>query len=65
MGERVIVTSGLSKAYGIPGVRIGWIVGPPSFVATTWAYHDYTSIAPGTLNDRLASLALAPDRHYP
>ena len=42
-----IVTSGLSKAYGLPGLRIGWIVAPSAFVASTWAYHDYTTIAPG------------------
>ena len=33
--------------------------GPPGFVETTWAYHDYTTIAPGAINDRLATLALA------
>ena len=60
--ERAIVTSGLSKAYGLPGLRIGWIVGPTSFVADTWAHHDYTSIAPGAVNDRLATLALQPSR---
>ena len=59
--ERALVTCGLSKAYGLPGLRIGWIVGPPSFVANTWAYHDYTSIAPGAINDRLATAALAPE----
>ena len=60
--ERVIVTSGLSKAYGLPGLRIGWIVGPPDFVASTWSYHDYTTIAPGALSDRLARVALDPAR---
>ena len=60
--ERVIITSGLSKAYGLPGLRIGWIIAPPSFVASTWAYHDYTTIAPGALSDRLARVALAPER---
>ncbi len=60
--ERVIVTSGLSKAYGLPGLRIGWIVGPPSLVASTWSYHDYTTIAPGALSDRLARVALSPSR---
>ena len=58
--ERVIITSGLSKAYGLPGLRIGWIVSAPEVVATTWAYHDYTTIGPGTLSDRLARLALQP-----
>jgi aspartate/methionine/tyrosine aminotransferase len=27
--DRVLVTSGLSKAYGLPGLRIGWVTGPP------------------------------------
>jgi aspartate/methionine/tyrosine aminotransferase len=60
--ERAIVTSGLSKAYGLPGLRIGWIVAPPEVVDDTWAIHDYTTIAPGGINDRLARIALAPER---
>jgi aspartate/methionine/tyrosine aminotransferase len=60
--DRAIVTAGLSKAYGLPGLRIGWIVGPPEFVAATWSYHDYTTIAPGALSDRLARVALDPSR---
>ncbi|HZR26647.1 MAG TPA: aminotransferase class I/II-fold pyridoxal phosphate-dependent enzyme [Vicinamibacterales bacterium] len=58
--DRVVVTSGLSKAYGLPGLRIGWIVGPPAFVAATWASHDYTTIAPGAVSDLMARRALAP-----
>jgi aspartate/methionine/tyrosine aminotransferase len=60
--ERVVITSGLSKAYGLPGLRIGWIVGPADFVASTWSYHDYTTIAPGALSDALAIRALEPAR---
>jgi hypothetical protein len=60
--ERAIVTSGLSKAYGLPGLRIGWIAGPAPFIASTWAYHDYTTIAPGALSDLLARVALTPER---
>jgi aspartate/methionine/tyrosine aminotransferase len=60
--ERVIVTNGLSKAYGLPGLRIGWIVGPPSLISSLWSYHDYVTIAPGALSDRLARIAVAPER---
>jgi aspartate/methionine/tyrosine aminotransferase len=60
--DRVIVTNGLSKAYGLPGLRIGWIVGPKATVASLWSYHDYTTISPGALSDVLARRALEPDR---
>jgi aspartate/methionine/tyrosine aminotransferase len=58
--DRAIVTSGLSKAYGLPGLRIGWIAGPPSRVASFWSLHDYTTIAPSALSDTLARHALEP-----
>ncbi len=60
--ERAIVTSGLSKAYGLPGLRIGWVVGPPDVIEALWGIHDYTTIAPGAVNDRLGRIALAPGR---
>ncbi len=59
---RVLVTSGLSKAYGLPGLRIGWIAGPEDRIASLWSYHDYTTIAPAALSDALARHALAPAR---
>jgi aspartate/methionine/tyrosine aminotransferase len=57
--ERVIVTNGLSKAYGLPGLRIGWAVAPSDLIAKLWAYHDYTTICPSALSDYFARLALA------
>lgn len=58
MSDRVIVTSGLSKAFGIPGVRIGWIIGPPAIVADCWAQHDYLTIGPGIISDMVARVAV-------
>jgi hypothetical protein len=60
MSDHVIVTSGLSKAYGIPGVRIGWIVGPKPMIADCWAQHDYITICPNKISDRIARTAVAP-----
>lgn len=59
-GARVMVTSGLSKAYGLPGLRVGWVASTPEVAETLWSYHDYTTIAPGALSDRLAQIALTP-----
>ncbi len=58
MNDRVIVTSGLSKAYGIPGIRIGWIVGHRELVHECWTQHDYITIGPNKLSDFMARIAV-------
>jgi len=58
MSEKVIVTSGLSKAYGIPGIRVGWMVGPPDVVKQCWTQHDYITIGPNKLSDHMARIAV-------
>jgi aspartate/methionine/tyrosine aminotransferase len=58
MSDKVIISSGLSKAYGIPGIRIGWLVAPEDVVAECWAQHDYITVGPNKLSDAMARTAV-------
>lgn len=58
IGELGISVGTLSKPFGLPGLRIGWIAGPPDLIAACWAARDYVSLSPGKLNDALAVIAL-------
>lgn len=60
--EKVVVSNGLSKAYGLPGLRMGWMVGPKGFAYKVWPYHDYTTISISSVSDRLARIALTPEK---
>ena len=57
-GERVIVTGGLSKAYGLPGLRVGWVVAPAETAQAVLRLKDYTTIAPASVSEVLADVAL-------
>ncbi len=60
--EKVVVTSGLSKAFALPGLRIGWAVAPEELIEQIWIHHDYLTLTPGLLNDRLGAIAMEPVR---
>lgn len=59
--ERVIATGSLSKAYGLPGLRVGWLLAPHEMAERLWARTDYTTISTGLLTDTLAAAALRAD----
>ncbi len=58
--DKVVVSGGLSKAYALPGIRIGWLAGPEEVIYNAWSYHDYTSISTGTISQYVAEIALSP-----
>jgi aspartate/methionine/tyrosine aminotransferase len=58
--DRVVVTSGLSKAFGMPGLRVGWAVAPPKIVERIWRRHDYTTLTPGVISDQLTAWTMQP-----
>jgi aspartate/methionine/tyrosine aminotransferase len=57
-GPAGISVGTVSKPFGLPGVRLGWMAAPEKVVAECWAMRDYVSLSPAKLSDRLANLAL-------
>jgi aspartate/methionine/tyrosine aminotransferase len=60
--DRLVVTSSVSKAHGLAGLRLGWMVGPKTLIRDVWHYHDYTTTTTTALSSELATLALEPVR---
>ena len=47
---------------GLPGLRIGWLVGPKEEIYVAWQRKDYASTVPSTPMQFIANIALQPDR---
>lgn len=57
--ENFVSISGLSKTYGLPGLRLGWLAaGSKTAAERAWSIKDYVSIAPSILSDKIASKIL-------
>jgi len=59
--DKVIAVGSMSKAYGLPGLRVGWAVGPNDIIDELWARHEYLAISATMLSNHLAAWALSSD----
>ena len=59
--DKVVITGGLSKAFAMPGLRVGWIVAPDVLIPEIWERHDYTTLTPSVLSDQLCAFAMRPE----
>jgi aspartate/methionine/tyrosine aminotransferase len=59
--EKVLAVGSMSKAYGLPGLRTGWVVGPRDVIDQVWARHEYNTLSASMLSNKLAALALSEE----
>lgn len=63
-GGRIVSVSSLSKVYGFPGLRIGWMHGPADLVAACVQRKHLTSISNSVLCEALACDVLSRREFY-
>jgi hypothetical protein len=60
--EKVVITSCLSKAFGLGGMRTGWVVAPPKLIEEFRVHLDYLTCTPTLLSDHLGTIVMEPQR---
>jgi len=58
LGKNFVVTSSLTKAYGLSGIRCGWILAQPELVQRMWQVFDFTYGSPVHPAELLSVIAL-------
>ncbi|KAL2202350.1 aminotransferase-like protein [Sarocladium strictum] len=59
--DKVVVTSSMSKAWALAGIRVGWVASPHATIIETLARaRDYTTISVSQIDDQIARYALSP-----
>ncbi|MGB9197195.1 MAG: pyridoxal phosphate-dependent aminotransferase [Terriglobales bacterium] len=58
MGPNFVITSSLTKAYGLSGIRCGWIMAQPDLVQRMWQIVDFTYGSPVHPAELLAVIVL-------
>lgn len=56
--EKGISTAGMSKAFSLAGLRLGWVAGPRELLEQVSIHRDYDTISVGRIDDHFAALAL-------
>src|SRR6202041_2368704 len=57
-GDEFIVTSSLTKAYGLSGLRCGWVLATPELARRMWCLGDLYYNIPAHVAERLSVAAL-------
>ncbi len=59
LADNIIVTSSLTKVYGLSGIRCGWVLAEPQLDQRMWRLNDLFGVIPAHAAERLSVVVLA------
>jgi aspartate/methionine/tyrosine aminotransferase len=57
LGKQFVVTSSLTKVYGLSGLRCGWILAEPDLARAMWRLNDLFGVVPAHPAEMLSAIA--------
>lgn len=58
LGDQFVVTSSLTKAYGLSGLRCGWVVAEPKLAEKMWRLNDLFGVIPAHMAELVSVIAI-------
>jgi aspartate/methionine/tyrosine aminotransferase len=58
LADNILVTSSLTKVYGLSGIRCGWILAEPALAERIWRLNDLFGVIPAHIAERLSVVVL-------
>jgi len=58
LGKHFVVTSSLTKAYGLSGIRCGWVLAEPELAQRMWRINDLYGATPVHVGELISVIAL-------
>lgn len=58
LSDRAISVGTLSKPFGLPGLRVGWLAATAEIAQATWGLRDYISLSPAKMSDVIAAMVI-------
>ncbi|CAN5817005.1 aminotransferase [soil metagenome] len=56
--EKAISVGTVSKPFGMPGLRIGWLAANQEIAQRTWSLRDYVSLSPARISDAVTCVLI-------
>jgi phosphonopyruvate decarboxylase len=59
ISSKTILVNGFSKCFGLPGLKLGWMIAPSNIIDKAIKFHDYLYLSVNSFNEQIGTIILS------